>query len=266
MSYTAVATSRTPALVIYVLDVSGSMSDIDVVREDGSKARRIDTVLQNLENVATTMVSRSTRGPKISPRYRVAVFAYSGQVYDILGGVKTIEEFAQLGVPQLSTMDVTNTEQAFLEVERLLQSELPNLPEDSPAPLVCHMTDGEITAGGDPTPVAERIKAMTVPDGNVLVENIFIGSNLLRAPVGNIKAWSGLTSPSDLINSHAQRLFNMSSVIPDTYRALLHEMGYRGLQDNARMMFAGNDERLIELAFVMSGVTPTTAPPPIPPR
>ena len=56
------------------------------------------------------------------------------------------------------------------EAERLLKAEIGNL-QDSPAPLVCHMTDGEYNSGGDPEPIARSIMQMSVPDGNVLVEN-----------------------------------------------------------------------------------------------
>lgn len=255
MAYTAVATSRTPALIIYLLDVSGSMGESDVKLDDGSTASRISIVSKCLEDVAVTMVARSTRGTSIQPRYRIAILAYASQVFDILGGVKTVAEFAQLGVPSLAPMDTTNTEAAFLAAEQLLQQELPNLPPESPAPLVCHMTDGEFNVGSDPTPIAKRIMAMSVPDGNVLLENIFIGQDLLRQAVTDVKSWAGLTSASELVNPHAQLLFNMSSAIPSTYRGLMNEMGYK-LQDSARLMFAGNDSKLIEMAFVMSGMTP----------
>ena len=66
-SYTAVATSKTPALIIYLLDVSGSMGESDVRLDDGSTASRISVVSQSLEDVAVTMVARSTRGTSIQP-------------------------------------------------------------------------------------------------------------------------------------------------------------------------------------------------------
>jgi hypothetical protein len=244
-------------LIIYLLDVSGSMGSNDVQLSNGGHATRISVVLKALEDVATAMVGRSTRGTLIQPRYKVAIYAYASQVYDVLGGVKTVTEFAQMGVPTLTTMDTTNTESAFIAAETLLQTELANLPVGSPAPLVCHMTDGEINAGGDPSPIAERIKAMSVDDGNVLIENIYIGPNLLRQPTVDTKSWPGLTSTTDLTTDYARRLFEMSSSIPQSYRNLMSEMGYQGLQDGSRMMFAGNDEKLIEMAFAMSGVTPT---------
>src|SRR5690606_35607101 len=125
------------------LDVSGSMSVEDVTLSNGATASRLKVVHEALEQVAVRMVSLSTRGTSIQPRYRIAMFAYSSVVHDVLGGVQTVTDFAQRGIPQMTPMDTTNTEAAFLEAERLLEDEIPNLPEGSPAPLVCHMTDGE---------------------------------------------------------------------------------------------------------------------------
>jgi hypothetical protein len=135
MAYDVLATSQTPALIIYVLDVSGSMEYTLNGRQ------RIDVVMDALSGTLQQMVFRCTKGGQISPRYRVAMYAYSDQVYDLLGGVLTIDQVANLGVPELSTMRSTATDLAFLQVEQLLKNELPQLG-NCPAPLVCHMTDG----------------------------------------------------------------------------------------------------------------------------
>ncbi|KXK52751.1 MAG: ATPase AAA [Chloroflexi bacterium OLB13] len=255
-SYTAAATSKTPALIIYLLDVSGSMGTPDIVMPEGNRISRIELVSKCLEDVAISMVARSTRGTSIQPRYRIALLAYSGQVWDVLGGIKTVDEFAQQGVPNLSPQNMTNTESAFLEAERILLAEIPNLPPNSPAPMVCHLTDGEYN-GGDPGPVAQGIMNMSTPDGNVLVENIYIGPNPLGQTVTDPTSWTGLTSESEISNPFVQELFRMSSVLPTRYAGIFREFGYHNWRDEARMLFAGNDSKMIEMAFVMSGVTPT---------
>ena len=99
--------------------------------------------------------------------------------------VKTVAELAQMGVPRLQPMDATDTAAAFREAKRLLQAQLGNL-QDCPAPLVCHMTDGEYNSGGDPEPIAREIMQMSVPDGNVLVENIFSWGGI------GTYVWSGI--------------------------------------------------------------------------
>src|SRR5689334_19437885 len=198
MPYTVLATSKTPALVIYLLDVSASMT------QPLAGKRRIDVVMDALAIAIRQMVFRSTKGGRLSPRYRIAMLAYSDHVYDVLDGVKTVEEVAHLGVPELSPMRTTDTAKAFTEAEKLLQGELFELLA-GPAPLVCHMTDGEYT-GADPEPIAQRIMALSVPDGNVLIENIFISDKILPEAVTDPTKWPGILPDTELTNDYAMKL------------------------------------------------------------
>ncbi|MBP6068724.1 MAG: VWA domain-containing protein [Anaerolineaceae bacterium] len=247
MAYNVLATSQTPALIIYLLDVSGSMS----TNLNGKP--RIEVVTDALAATLQQMVFRCTKGGQISPRYRIAMYAYSDSVYDILGGVMTIDQIANLGVPELSTMRSTATDLAFEEVERLLQQELPSL-NDCPAPLVCHMTDGEYT-GEDPEPIVRRIMRMSNADGNVLVENIFISDQLLDQPVNDIANWQGVLPTTHLRNGYAKKLRSISSPLPQSYRVMMLESGYT-LSPDAVMMLPGMSTELVEMGFVMSMSTP----------
>lgn len=247
MSYEILATSQSPALIIYLLDVSGSMQ----YQLNGRP--RIEVVMDSLSIVLQQMVFRCTKGGKISPRYRIAMYAYSDKVYDILGGIKTIDQVANLGVPELSTMNSTNTEHGFLQVERLLQQELPSI-NNCPAPLVCHMTDGEFN-GGDPEPVVRRIMAMSNSDGNVLVENIFISNDILSTTITDPSQWEGVSNNTQLRNKYAKTLRSMSSPLPEGYRIMMLESGY-GISSGAVMMLPGSSPELVEMGFVMSMSTP----------
>jgi len=253
MSHTAVATSKTPALIIYLLDCSASMG------EDLDGEPKIEHVNRALQKVLAKMVQRSTKGEIVSPRYRVAMIAYSDATYDLLSGVKAIDEVVQKGTPTLSTMSMTNTEAAFTEARRILQQELPQLQGGDlahPAPLVCHMTDGEFT-GGDPEPVVQDIMQMSVDDGPVLVENIYLGTELTTQPIQSSSQWRGVNDPSQLSDPYVQSLFRMSSELPASYAAVLQEFGY-GVEAGARMLIPGTNRDLVELAFTMSGATPVT--------
>lgn len=247
MPYTAVATSTTPVLIIYLLDVSGSMS-----QKLGDK-KRVEIVSDALQEIALEMVARSTKGEIVSPRYRIAVYAYESTVHDVLGGIRTIDQFVRDGVPEFTPRGGTNTAAAFLEAEKLLQQELQYM-QGHPAPLICHMTDGEYQ-GDDPTPIAQRIMGMSTPDGNVLIENIFISDKILTTPVGEPDKWPGLVNEADLANEYARTLLHISSPIPETYRSEMAEFGYE-LQPGAPMMFPGQSKDLIRMAFTMSGATP----------
>jgi hypothetical protein len=250
MPYTIPATSKTPALIVYLLDVSGSMG------EDLGGKPKIEVISDALHQVAVRMVQRSTKGTTVAPRYKVAMYAYSSQVTDLLGGIKTVAELAQMGVPRLQPMDATDTAAAFREAERLLQAQIGNL-QDCPAPLVCHMTDGEYNSGGDPEPIARRIMQMAVPDGDVLIENIFVTDKALTQPISDPKNWQGVTDEMPLASPYAETLMRMSSQIPTTYASVMAEMGYR-LSPGARMLFPGNTPEIVELGFSMSGATPVT--------
>ena len=247
MPYEVLATSRTPALVIYLLDVSASMS------QPLGERRRIDVVSDALQAALRQMVFRSTKGSRLSPRYHIAMLAYSDHVYDLLGGIKPVDKVAQLGVPELSPMRTTETAKAFVQAENLLRSALPDF-QDCPAPLVCHLTDGENT-GEDPEPIARRIMQMAVPDGHVLVENIFISHKVLPKPVANPQKWPGILPSTKLTSDYARKLQAISSPVPESYRKMMLEMGYN-LDAGALMLLPGMNPELVAMGFQMSAATP----------
>lgn len=247
MPYTVLATSKNPALVIYVLDVSASM------QMPLGSSRRLDVVTRALDAAIRQMVFRSTKGTRVAPRYRIAMLAYSDGVYDLLNGIKTVDHIASLGVPQLTTQRSTDTAKAFGYVEQLLQQELPNLG-GCPAPIVCHMTDGEST-GADPEPIARRIMKLANDDGSVLVENIFISDRIIDDPITHPSQWPGISKSTQLKNDYAKRLRAMSSPLPEGYRVMMLEAGYQMASD-AVMMLPGMSPELVEMGFVMSTATP----------
>jgi uncharacterized protein YegL len=248
MTYAKVATAKTPALIIYLIDVSGSMA----TELDG--APKIEHVNQAIEKVLIKMVERSTRGEIISPRYKLAIAAYSTQVSDILGGVQTIDQVAQKGVPVVAPSHTTDTAAAFEWARDLLKQELPKM-NGLPAPMICHLTDGKYT-GADPQPIAQEIMQMGNDDGNVLIENIYVDSDLTKTAITDPEQWTGIHDVSQLNDPYAQKLFNMSSPLPQRYAEVILEEGYN-LRPNVKMLIPATSKELIELAFAMSGATPT---------
>lgn len=247
MPYETMATSKTPALIIYLLDVSASMS-----QSLGGK-KRIEVVTDALQAALRKMVFRSTKGARILPRYRIAMYAYSDHVYDLLDGAKGVDRVAQMGVPTLSPMRTTDTAKAFLFAEKLLHAESLNL-RNCPAPLVCHMTDGEYT-GDDPEPVVRRIMEMSVPDGHVLVENIFISDRILPKPIPDVTHWPGILPTTRLTSEYARKLREISSPIPESYRDIMREYNYH-VDRGALMMLPGMNPELVAMGFQMSAATP----------
>ena len=97
---------------------------------------------------------------------------------------------------------------------------------------------------------------MSNADGNVLIENIFVGENLTEQPITDFKSWGGLSSEGELKSIHAKKLFPISSELPPSYAEVLNEDGYQ-LKPGSRMLIPGTNRDLIQLAFAMSGATPT---------
>ncbi len=248
MDYFIPATRTTPALIIYLLDISGSMGE---PFENGTK---IDYVNGAIASALQRMIQRSTRGELISPRYRIAMAAYSDSVFDLLGCVESIDRIASRGTPRLSPTNSTNTHAAFVWARDLLAREMPNL-RGKPAPMVCHLTDGQFTTS-DPEPVALEIMRMGNDDGNVLLENIYVGPDLTVNPIHAIDRWPGIAAEDELKNPYACKLFRMSSPLPASYASVIGEEGY-SLEAGGRMLIPGSSSELIELAFAMSGATPT---------
>jgi von Willebrand factor type A domain len=243
------ATAKTPALIIYLLDVSGSMDD----GLDGE--RRIDHVNRALNGVLTQMVFRSTKGVVVSPRYRIALIAYSDTPIDILGGVQGVDVIAQRGSPTLKSLRTTDTYAAFVKAREILRQELPAMG-GCPAPLVCHMTDG-LHSGHDPEPIAREIMEMKSGDGNVLLQNIYVGSKLTQTPIADPTGWPGLRNESETANPYAARLFRMSSELPESYASMMADEGY-ALEAGTRMLYPAESGQLVQLAFSVSGATMTT--------
>ncbi len=246
--YTKQATQSNPALIIYLLDVSGSMT------MQLRNQTRLDLVTESLYAALKQMVFRSTKGSRISPRYRISIMTYSDQVEDVTKGIQPIDVWMSSGnLPVLKTYRFTDAAKAFAEAERLLQAELPAM-QDSPAPLVCHMTDGAYT-GDDPLPIARRIMELSVKDGPVLIENIFISDDVLEDEVTNPKRWPGVLDDTVFRDEYGAKLREMSSIIPDSYRQMMREAHYH-LDEGAYMMFPGANPELVSLGFQMSAATP----------
>ena len=253
--YKKVATSDHPALIIYLLDISGSMGQS--MQKTGKT--RIEAVSDALYITIQEMVGRSAKQDIIRPRYEVAVYAYSDNVYDIYGGIRKIDYVADQGIPNLNLQNRTNMALGFQYVRDLLLKELnswgPDEKEARPAPLVVHMTDAEITERlGDPTPFVEEIKNFRVDDGNVLVENIFITDHI-RIPTTDTSSFGGYRHGDRLDNAFGEKLLSMSSKIPESYRTLINRTQGMNLQPDTAMMFPGTTPDFVQVAFTVSGIS-----------
>jgi len=241
------ATSNSQALVVFLLDVSGSMG------KPMEGHTRIQVVKDALKLTITEMVQRSLKNTVLRPRYKVAMIAYSDDVYDVLSGVKTIDIVAKMGIPKLEPLNRTETTKGFHYVKKLLEQEVKSISKDCPAPLVIHMTDGEFTSKEDPEPVVREIQQISVPDGNILVENLFV-SDELKVSSKAATSWPGYKAGENVGNEYGSRLLSLSSSLPEMYRTVMGELGY-SIQPNTLMMYPGTNPTFVQMAFVMSTVS-----------
>jgi hypothetical protein len=248
-SYEAVARPTTPALIIYLLDMGISMAT-----EIGGQ-RKINLASNTLVAVLREMLRRSMKGTRISPRYRVAIYAYSDVTRDICGGPIRINELVDIGIPTIRPSGQSNAAGAFERAEQLLKREWSDLLV-CPAPLICHLTGGEFT-GPDPLPIVQRIQGLRFPDGPVLIENVLFDANALWRPFTDPYDWEGVYSADQLVTDMAKHLFYMSSPVPKSYHRAFVDRGY-GLRSDARLLFPGDTSEMIEAAFTMSGMTPVS--------
>lgn len=244
--YTQPATTITPALIIYLIDASDSMN------QPCGDTTKIALVNKALRAAVRDMVRRSMRDGVPQRRYKLAIYAYSTKVIDVLGGIHDLTELLKLGVPEISAGGVTDTAAAFAEAERLLNEQIA-LFLRSPAPLVCHLTDGEFTTV-DPSPFIRRIQALSVQDGPVLVENIYVADNMLRRQVADWHRWNGVTRDNELESEYARFLYRLSSPMPESYRQNINNYGY-SLQPGAALFFPGFHSDLVRLAFAAASAT-----------
>lgn len=250
--YQAVATAASPFLAIYLIDVSSSMQS--QLAGSGGKSK-LNLVQEAFNNILNEMMARSLKGEVVSPRYGIHVLAYSDTVTDIYGGTVSITEAMNRPIPEFRIGNWTNTAAAFQRAKEILEQKLPKLP-DAPAPMVCHLTDGEFTDGCDPTRVIQEIRQMRNKDGHVLVENIYVGDRLTKTPIPDVNRWQGIQSPNELSNDYVRALYNMSSPLPLSYAQTLQQYDFN-MQPGVRMIIPAANADLVELAFTMSGGTVT---------
>ena len=254
-NYLNFATSDHRALIVFLLNISGSMAKL--MPKTGKT--RIEAVEEALASTISVMVSRSIRQNLIRPRYEIAVFAYSDDVYDIYGGIRKIDYIADQGIPQLHPQNRTNMALGFENVRDLLVRELNSWDDgdklNRPAPLVVHMTDAEYSERfGDPLQFVEEIKKMETSDGNVLIENIFITEDI-KMPTSDLTIFEGFSHGEFLGNPFGERLLSMSSLLPETYREMINNLQGMSLQQGTAMLYPGISPDYVRVAFVLPGTS-----------
>jgi len=113
---------------------------------------------------------------------------------------------------------------------------------DSYPPVIINVTDGAST-DGDPTTIAQEITQISTSDGQALLFNVHI-TNLPDQPIAYPLRESEL--PND---KYAKLLFSISSIIPESSRALLQALLGRDVPSGERGMIFNGDATSVRLMF-----------------
>ncbi len=244
MSYEMKASRGNPALIVPVLDDSGSQAS----HLAGTKDPRFAWVAHYMGAIFKLLLKRSTESDGdssgvVKARYFVHTILYGSrpvmwgqECMDIEAAVlKYTGEGNTLGLGGLlgGTDGKAALKMAYDFLTQAVQD--PRFATSFP-PMLFHMTDGE--SHTDASPVAEQIKQLTTKDGNVLMVNAYIGTSTDLKYAGP-DDFPGYVDESDVGRSKDNlRLFNMSSVTPDCVHQYLVETSiFPQLRRGARLFY-----------------------------
>ncbi|MHA2068709.1 MAG: hypothetical protein ACXABY_30465, partial [Candidatus Thorarchaeota archaeon] len=218
MPYEQLVSRARPALILMLVDDSLSMQE----HLPGTSTPKYEYVERYDGILLEDLLGRSTEGNgRVKPRYYIHVIKYGGKVeiwgdpgMDIEAAIRKFTgEGNSLGLG--GNLGGTDAKGAFQEAYAFLQQALSTERFlDSFPPIVLHLTDGESQT--DATAESEKVKQLSTSDGNVLVVNAYIGTQTNLSYQGP-EDFPGYLDVSEAGSSHYNvRLFEMSSVAPET--------------------------------------------------
>jgi hypothetical protein len=278
MYYTKTWGGTQPGCLIFLLDQSGSMDDPFGGTQVGGgrkKSHAVALVINNfLDELITTNITIQKDGSnEVRPRAEVAIIGYGGNtVGSVFGGVLEGSDMVSIADLQANPLAVEKHQKRDLDDEGnvvMIETDFPiwvkpqahggtpmypallmardlaekwaaNHPDCYP-PVVINITDG--MAQGDLEGAVKEITRISTNDGQALFFSVHITSlvhHLVEYP----------TELSELPEDpFAQRLFFMSSIIPDTAHAALDSLLGRSVPPTARGMIFNGDASSVKLMF-----------------
>lgn len=229
--------SATPGLLIILLDQSGSMME---PYEGGKNRTEFASLVVN--KVIDNIIQKNFDGDAPKNRCFISVIGYNHNVkelcsgwlkdldespirYETLkkkqpdgaGGLVEVEVKQPVWVEPITHDGTTNMLGAFRMAKDLANQWINDNP-DFPAPVIINISDGvPYYDGQDPrecmketTALAQEIMNMSNADGNVLIFN---------AQIDSVPTVKYPTSKSELSDEAGQFLYDITSVMPDSYNA-----------------------------------------------
>jgi hypothetical protein len=222
--YTRSVDRSHPGCIVFLLDMSGSMSDPFA----GGPESKAQALAKAVNRLLRNLVLLCQRGDSIRPYFHIGVIGYGEKVESLFGGGLTGHllvpldvlaahplEFVRESVPGRSDVGIdlpiwvkpaaagaTPMSAAFDLAGRAIV-DWANANYDSFPPIVINVTDGEAT-DGDPRTLAQQLRGIVTSDGALLLFN----SHLSDRPDEPVQFPS---APQLLPDQFSRTLFEMSS-------------------------------------------------------
>lgn len=274
MAYQAPIQRSNPTAFIFLVDQSGSMSD--KMTTEKSKAQFVaDVINRTLMN----LIGRCNKSEGVRDYFEIAVLCYSENgTYNGFQGELSGQVLHKISSIEAAPLRVENRKRkvddgaggiieqnfkfpvwidptsngatpmcsAITTAMEILAVWCDSHPDSYP-PTLLHVTDGDST-DGDPTALAETLKQFHTNDGGVLMFNLHVsgsGMNPVLFPA----------SESNLPDSFAHRLFQMSSPLPKHLVGAALEKGILASVESRGFMFNADAAEIVD--FFDIGTRPT---------
>lgn len=276
MPYSAEISRANPSCFLFLIDQSGSMEDPFGGGE--SKRKKSDLVADAINRLLQNLVIKCAKEEGIRDYFHVGVIGYGDKVGPALSGplsgrelapisdignmparveqrTKKVEDGAGGLVEQSIRFPVwldpkhhgaTPMCQALVQAHEILGRWIGQHADSFP-PIVINITDGEAT-DGNPSAAATALRELQTSDGNVLLFNIHLsakGAKPIEFP----------DTPDALPDQYAQLMFEISSPLTPTMRALAQQEGYGAGEGSRGFVF--NADMVALIKFLDIGTRPS---------
>ena len=275
-NYTKQWSSATPGYLIFLVDQSGSMKETYIGAET-----RAEFLAKAINKVIQTLIIKNTSGDKTKDRVFISLIGYGGlggnsvvdlrsdylskfadeplridkvrkSVPDGAGGLVEIEDELLISLDPLSPRNGLTPMAGALEcAKNLVEAWIQEKP-DNPAPVIINVTDGIPYNGNLNKPneesenayiVAKQIMSIQTGDGSPLIFNVHIENN--------DKEIQFPENVSELSSDTAKFLFNISSRVPNSYKADAQKLQLNIRQNS--LGFIANADAVSLIKFINFG-------------
>lgn len=256
MAYSVQWGQKSPGLLVFLLDQSGSMSGENEIK-----------VSDAVHSAILELINNCISGTKVKNRVYITIIGYGneddvsilkeGWASDFAAdlqqckanGTKIIEPVSYGGTPMAEGF------QMALDCIENWINERETAGTEIPAPIVINITDGMPNSEDEATDVAQQIMNTKTPDGNVILFNIHMNEygEEIRFPRTLSQAGN---------SDEAKFLFEISSEMNDQFIRVAHSKGFEGISKGAKGFIANaNGDTLVRFIEFGSSVSTLTMTP-----